>query len=228
MKRVYVLIIILFGISAGVLSAQEFQTAESFFNSVCQFYGTVDDYVATVIITNDGVDTKGEMLFKYPNKVRINYSDPENQVLVMDGKRFALYLPAWRVTMIQDIRGGSSSGGAGLATREGLQLLKNRYKVSYLDSYQTVPLDENDTTPVIKLKMDWKSTREGFRTLELAIDPKTKLIRRISGITRDSKLVKIDILKIRTNQNIPDARFEYEAPPEGSIVNDFIFDTSTE
>ena len=76
--------------------------------------------------------------------------------------------------------------------------------------------------------MDWKSTREGFRTLEIAIDPKTKLVRRISGITIDSKLVRIDILKIRINQNIPDARFEYEAPPEGSIVNDFIFDTSTE
>ncbi len=230
MKRIYILIIILFGIAAGGLSAQDFQTAESFFNSVCQVYAAINDYVSSVVINNDGEKSSGEMLFKYPNKVRINYTDPENQVLVMDGTRFALYLPKLRVTMVQNIKNDSSSGSGGidLMTREGLQLLKTGYKVSYLESYQSVPLDEGDNTQVIKLKMDWKTTREGFRTLEIAVDPKTRLIRRISGITRDSKLVRIDIIKMKINQNIPDSRFDFEIPPEGHVVNDFIYDTSEE
>jgi outer membrane lipoprotein-sorting protein len=226
LKRLILTIIAFFIYTVSFTAAQDFQTAETLFDSVAAAYAGINDYEATITITNGDDVSDAVMYYKFPNKMRVNYKKPEDQVLVVDADRLALYLPGQRVTLVQDLRGRNMGSGLNLGSREGLILLKRGYKISYLENPSAVSLDENDPTKVIKLKLDWRSSDQGFRTIELAIDEKTKMIRRISGVTRESESVIIDFLKIKVNQNIPDSRFDYEIPPEGNVVDDFIFDTS--
>ena len=75
---------------------------------------------------------------------------------------------------------------------------------------------------VVKLKLSSRSTSEGFRQLEIAID-RGNLIRRVSGLTVGFKEHRFDFLNIRTNQNIPDARFEYDSPPFANVYQNFLY-----
>ncbi|MBN1648121.1 MAG: outer membrane lipoprotein carrier protein LolA [Spirochaetales bacterium] len=225
MKKYIFAIVITLCLTAG-LAAQDYQTAETLFDSVAAVYAAIDDYEADVSITSGDNASKAVMYYKFPSKMRVNYDEPEDQVLVVDAERLALYLPDQHVTLVQDLRGRNIGNATTLGSREGLSLLKRGYKIAYLESPDPVQLDDKTPVKVIKLKLDWRSADQGFRTIELAIDFKTKMIRRISGVTRESEFVQIDFIKIKTNQNIPDSRFDYEIPPEGHVVDDFIFDTS--
>ena len=49
------------------------------------------------------------------------------------------------------------------------------------------------------------------------------LIRRLVGITKNYDELVMDFKNIRINQNIPDARFDYESPPSSYEINNFIY-----
>ena len=99
---------------------------------------------------------------------------------------------------------------------------KNNYSISYLVGPQAVPLDNFSEELVVKLKLSSRSTSEGFRQLEIAID-RGNLIRRVSGLTVGFKEHRFDFLNIKTNQNIPDARFEYDSPPFANVYQNFLY-----
>jgi len=51
------------------------------------------------------------------------------------------------------------------------------------------------------------------------------MIRRITGVTLNNKTVELTLNNIRVNQNIPDARFEYDSPSSSNNFNNFLFGT---
>ena len=110
-----------------------------------------------------------------------------------------------------------------LATEQGLELMKSRYSVAYLDSQDPVPLDEESEEMVRKLKLEWRTIDEGFRELTLSIN-EDLLIRRISGVTSGFQQIQLDFEKILTNQNVPEGKFRYESPPSANVINNFIFE----
>jgi outer membrane lipoprotein-sorting protein len=36
---------------------------------------------------------------------------------------------------------------------------------------------------------------------------------------------RLDFLNVRTNQNIPDARFDYDSPPSANVYRGFLFES---
>jgi hypothetical protein len=75
---------------------------------------------------------EGVLFYKKPNLLRINFTKPADQVLVVDGEKLVLYIPELRVIMEQRLKKRSSAGVASLASAQGLNLLKKRYSISYL------------------------------------------------------------------------------------------------
>ena len=226
MKNKIKTILCLLLFTAGLLSAEDIMTATAYFNQISENYGVVEDYQADIEITKAGTTMKGILFYKSPDKIRINFSEPEDQVLSLDGEMLSVYIPQYRVIMEQKLEKTSGiSGVSSITTQKGLKLLKKNYSIAYLKTPDQVRLneEESDSEMVVKLKLIWKSTDESFRKIELSIG-ESKLIRRMTGYTDDYDEIIFDFSNIIINQNIPDARFKFDGPANANIYKNFLFE----
>ena len=208
-------------LASGALG-QEVVTAESYFGAVAETYAGVDDYEATFRFRHADAVSTGSISYKHPNKLRLDFEQPEGQVLVSDGELLTVYYPSLDVIFEQELS-DRGTGGADLASREGLRALRQNYAIAYLVGPDPAPLEEEDDEPVTKLKLTSSNPSEGFRQLELSISA-SNLIRRVTGITINMQERVFDFTDIRINQAIPDARFDYESPPDANVFTDFLFE----
>ncbi|MCL1817700.1 MAG: outer-membrane lipoprotein carrier protein LolA [Spirochaetaceae bacterium] len=207
-------------ISALPLPAQEITTAENFFDQVAEVYGEIRDYIAKVTITQEKETMNGTLYYKTPNLLRIDFTSPAEQVLVTDGAKLTVYIPLYRVVMSQTLRRRSA---ASLATKQGLVMLRRNYSIAFLEGPNKVPLDGPSSIPVTKLKLIWRTNSEGFREMVLAINSQN-MICRIDAVTIGYQKIQFNFEDIRINQNIPDARFKYDAPASANVQENFLFE----
>ncbi len=234
-RRIIALLLTLFALLP--LSAQDILTAERFLAKVGEVYQAMEDYTALVSIETGRSSMEAKALFKAPNLMRLDFSVPEEQIIVFNGDTLTVYLPEYRAVLSQTVTSESSSGGASLASAAGLSILRRNYAVSYLASPTPLPLDEvsiegegTDETEssveaemVIKLVLSRRSLSEGFREIHLAVDPATLHIRRIEGTTIANENVRFNFYDIKPNQGIADALFTYEKQPSANFYDNFLY-----
>lgn len=221
-------LVFLIALAAGFsLGAQELETAFDYFDRVSERYGTIKDYTADITISQsirNGEDlSQGRIFYKAPNLLRIDFSVPRDQVIVVDDKTLQIFLPRHDVVMVQALRQHNDASLAAMANSQGLALMKKGYSIGYLDSPAPVPLDEGSEEMVVKLRLEWRSTEQGYRQLILSIG-EDLLIKRIEGITPEYSEVSFNFSNIRINQNIPETRFEYEPPASAYEIENFLFE----
>lgn len=213
----------LFCFAASSIFGQEIIPASSFFNSLSNGYGQIDDYMADLVITKEGITLEGVVFYKTPNLLRINFTQPADQVIVVNNENLMIYLPEQNVVMTQKLREKSEATLAAMVSEKGLRLLSQGYSISYLASPEPEPLEEGSTEMVVKLRLEWRTTDEGFRQIIMSVG-EDNMIRRMEGLTITYETVVFDFKNIRTNQNIPEKRFEYDSPPSAYEMNNFLFD----
>ena len=76
------------------LSAQVITTASAYFKTISDYYASFKDYEATIEITADKKEMAGKVSYKRPNLLRIDFANPENQVIVFNGDMLTIYLPS--------------------------------------------------------------------------------------------------------------------------------------
>ena len=212
-------------LSLNFLFGQEIITAEKYLEMVSEQYGAIRDYEANVAIRSGSNDMTGTVSHLSPSFLRIDFSRPADQVIVFNGELLTVYLPEFRAVLSQSINQSrrSAVAGAGLASAQGLTLLRRNYVPSYDTGPAPVPLENNSRERVVKLRLTRRSVSEGFREIILSIHPDTKLIRRIEGRTIADSDVRFDFTNVKTNQGIPEQRFIYDAPPSANLYNNFLF-----
>ena len=210
-------------VSSVSLQAQELLTSPAFFDQVAQRYGTIEDYTADVVISNENTVSRGVLFFRAPNMVRIDFEVPSEQIIVSDGKRLQVFIPRYNVVLSQELRQRSDESLASFASEQGLRLLRQNYSIAYLDSPGMVPLDPQSDVMVTKLRLNWRNSTEGYRQLVLSIDG-DMVIRRISGVTADYREVQFDFRNVQLNTGIPESRFDYRGPASANTVHDFLFE----
>ena len=128
-----------------------------------------------------------------------------------------MYLPLSNATLIQEVDKDASSTSAAdagnLATPQGLYLMNRYYFIAYENGQDAEPLDEGSSEMVVKLILTRKTVAEGFTTINLAINPDTKLIRRIRAVTPSEEVFEFSFTQYILNTNIPDVRFH-----DGNVV----------
>ena len=207
-----------------ISSAQEqIVTANEFLSIVSAKYGEINDYEANVTITKGKEKMNGIIYYKTPSLLRINFDNPKEQVLVVDKEKLVIYIPKYRVIMQQKLKKKGGASGAGMASSEGLKILRQNYTVAYLESPDYVPLEEGSGEMVIKLKFVWRSADEGFRQLVMSVG-EDLLIRRMLCVTADYTEMQFDFTDIKTNEGIPDTRFDYDSPASANIFENFLFE----
>lgn len=222
LQTIFIVIILLLG---GIvqLSAQNITTAASFFQSVSEYYGTIRDYEATMNITAGRSQMQGQVSFKRPNLLRIDFSNPKEQVILFNGDTLTIHLPGISSNLKQSVSSSSDQAGMNLATPQGLALLSRYYSVAYEVGQAPVPLSESNPEQVIKLILYPRNSSEGFRRIKLAIVPETKLIRQVEALTTQGQTFVFYFYNYSLNQNIPDQRFVYDAPSDANNFNNFLF-----
>lgn len=224
--RIIILTLCLLAVG-GVAYSQEIRTATQFFDALAQRYTGIVDYSARISMSREDAGYAGNLFYRAPNQIRINFDDPEDQVLVSDGRLLKVYIPEYNVVLQQALGERSTNEGEGtgaaLATQEGLTLMREGYSIAYLDSPDPVPLEEGSDELVTKLRLDWRVSSEGFRQLTLSIT-EDLLIRRIEAVTVGYEEITFDFTDIVLNEGIPTTRFEYEAPASANVYTDFLFE----
>lgn len=224
MKKRIFLASLAFLLAAFGLFGQEIVTAEQFFNKVSDKYATINDYEASIQISSGTQPMNGKLSFKAPALLRIDFSQPAEQVIVFDGQRLVVYIPQYRAVLQQETGANSiGAGAAALASRDGLSMMKRTYSLAWESSPQPVPLDTGSQEMVQRLMLARKSATEGFKTIRLSISPDTLLIRRIEGWTVANEKITFDFTMIKLNQGIPATRFLYDAPASANVYNNFLF-----
>ena len=205
------------------LAAQEIVTAEQYFSQVSARYAQVSDYEAKISI-GVGKDTmKGDLIFKTPNLLRIDFSSPPDQVIAFDGQTLTVYIPGYSAILSQTMADKPGAGSASLATREGLAMLRRNYSVTFESNPAPAPLDGAPGEQAVTLLLNRTSASEGFKTIKLYVTPDTRLIRRIEGWTIAGDKLTFDFTGIKTNVGIPATRFEYDSPASANVYNNFLF-----
>ncbi len=205
------------------LSAQDILTATDYFDRISEQYSDIYSYQATVTITRDDTVMYGDLYYRSPNRLRIDFENPDDQVLLVDGSLLTIYIPRHSVIMQQQLKRNSSASGAAMVTGKGLDLMKRNYSIAFLEGPDPVPLEEGSGMLVRKLKLVWRSPDAGFRQLILSVT-EAGYIRRIEGITHTYDKLQFDFTGIAINVGIPYRRFEYDSPGTANIFNNFLFE----
>lgn len=221
-KSRFTAVLIMLSALSSAVSAQE--TATSFFEQVSERYKSIQDYTADLVITRGDTVQTAKVWYKSPNLLRLDFEEPEGMVIAVDGDLLQVWVPDYSVTFSQPLRRDSQAQMATLTSSSGLELIKKYYTISYDPVPGRVPLDPGSSEEVIKIKAEWKSNNEGFRRLKMSIDADTRLIRRVTGVTTTNEEITFDFTNFVLNPDIPDARFQYDSPPTGNTIENFLFD----
>jgi len=209
-------------LSSALVFSQSILTASAFFQSVSEQYGTIKDYEATVAITAGKTSMSGKVSFKRPEMLRIDFTDPQDQVILFNGDDLKIYLPGASAVLEQTVN-SSGTGGANLATPQGLNLMSRYYTIAYETGQDPVPLAEGSDEMVVNLILHRRTSSEAFRQIKLSINPQTKLIRRVVAVTPQSETFTFDFSNYKLNSGISEQRFMYDPPSSANSYNNFLF-----
>jgi outer membrane lipoprotein-sorting protein len=201
--------------------AQNITTASAYFKSVSEYYGTLKDYEVDFEIKMDKQETAGVLSFKAPDLLRMDYTNPKEQVIVFNGELLTVYLPNSSAVLQQQVQDNESA--VSLSTPQGLALLSRYYTVAYETGQNAEPLEEGSDEMVIKFILSRKSTAEAFRYIKIAVTASSNLIRRIEAVTPKGEEFIFNFYDYKLNQGITDQRFIYDAPPSANNINNFLF-----
>ena len=205
------------------VSAQQVLTAREFFDTVAANYAGIEDYTADMVWRDERGTMRGTLTYKRPNLVRIDFTQPADQLLVSNGQRLMIYVPSQNVRLVQNLRSQVGGAPGGMATAEGLALMRRNYSIAYLEGPEPVPLTSGSSTYVTKLRLDRRQASESFRELILSVD-ENGFIRQIEGTKVDWEIVVMELSDIRINQRISTQLFDAEGDSSASIEENFLYD----
>ena len=202
--------------------AQEILTADLFMRQLSARYSEIKDYEAELVVTTERQTMKGVVAYKAPTLMRVDFSEPAEQVIVYNGTMLTVYVPELRAKLTQQT---GTTNATAAASGEGLRMLTRSYSAVYESGPIPTPLPDSEMEMVIRLVLSRLTVAEGFRTITLSVDPEAMLIRRMEGVTLAGDLITYDYLNTRVNQGINDMRFLYDSPASANTYNNFLFST---
>ena len=117
--------------------------------------------------------------------MRMDYTNPEEQVICFNGDVLTIYIrEPPEAVLQQQVTPGSSNSATSLSTPQGLSLMSRYYTIQYETGQNAEPLEDGSDEMVVKLILSPKKTAsEAFKYIKLAINAETKIIRRIDAVT---------------------------------------------
>ncbi len=190
----------------------------------------VKDFSASFKWIQDDKIQTGTVLFKNPQKMRMDFSDPKGQVIVTNGYEFWVYLENMNLVLQQDLmakeKKTEDDGKVSvvespiLINPVGFDKFIKEYAIEYHENKSLT--DYTDGTKVYQFKLiKWRSSQNGFNVVYLTVQP-DGLTRKVEGITAAYKKVVLEFDNYAINQGISELKFEFDKPTHANTVNNFI------
>lgn len=208
---------------SALVFAQNITTASAYFKTVSEYYATIKDYEVDFEIKMDNKETKGKISYKAPDLLRLDYSNPEEQVIVFNGDTLTIYLPESSAVLQQQINPSSGAAAANATTSQGLSLLSRYYSVAYETGQEAEVLDDESDEKVIKFILTRRNSSEAFKYIKIAINAQTKLIRRMEAVTPKGEQFLFNFYDYQLNLGLTEQRFIYDPPSSANNYNNFLF-----
>lgn len=223
MKKLILSICVLFLVS--LLSAQGITTASAYFKTISEYYASLKDYEVDFEITIDKKETAGVLSYKAPDLLRLDYSNPKDQVICFNGDLLTVYLPESSAVLMQQVSTENSAAAslAAGATGQGLALMSRYYTVAYESGQNAEPLDEGSDEMVVKFILSKKTNAEAFRYIKVCVNVETKLIRRVEAVTSKGETFVFNFYDYKIDEGISEQRFVYDAPSSANNYNNFLY-----
>ncbi|MCR5285421.1 MAG: outer membrane lipoprotein carrier protein LolA [Treponema sp.] len=221
MKKLLLFVGILF--INSFLFSQGITTASAYFKTISEYYAGLKDYECDFEIKIERQESAGTLSYKAPDLIRLDYTNPEEQVICFNGETLSIYLAETTTGLQQQVTPGSSASAASIGSAQGLSLMSRYYSVAYETGQDPEPLDAESDEMVVKFLLTKKSAAEAFRYIKVAVSADTKLIRRIEAVTSKGETFLFNFYEYKLNQGIADQRFVYEIPSKANVYNNFLF-----
>ena len=104
MKKVsFLFAISIFAFFSNQLVAQNITTASAYFKTISEYYASLKDYEVDFEMKVDKKESAGKISYKNPDLLRMDYSNPEEQVIVFNGDMLVIYLPGSSAVLQQQV-----------------------------------------------------------------------------------------------------------------------------
>jgi outer membrane lipoprotein carrier protein len=172
------------------------------------------DFVQDVFVplTERNYHSRGKMFHRSPDRFLMRFSDPQGDIVVVDGRRVWMYYPSTdprQVTVFPLSQEGqqadlyreflSNAGERYVATRNGAEAVAGR-------PAQGLTLVPRGQSP--------------YKTVRIWVDDQDSLVRRFEITEQNGTVRKIEMTGLRPNVALADALFQF-SPPAGVQVHEF-------
>ena len=151
----------------------------------------------------------GTLYQREPDRFLMDFSDPEGDLIVSDGRHFWMYFPS--VDAKQVVRVPRRSQGLDLQA-QFIGDVVERFDATYHGTEEV----RGRTTHVMTL-----DPREplGYRLLKVWIDDQDHLVRRFELTEENGNVRHMELSDVTVNPTLPDSLFEFTPPADAIIVS---------
>lgn len=214
-----------------IYSQDELVSAKDLLQSFSDnFKKNVKDYEADIKWYQDDSVLVGKIYFKNPQKLRINFTDPNKQIICTNGYTLWVFIDYLNLTLKQEILQKEKSKTTEGKTQAivnpllinpmGYDKFLSNYSIEYYGG--KTKSQYKDGKMVYKMRLiRWKSSKYGFNSLIITVED-NGLIRRVEGVTAALRKIVLEIDNIKLNIGISDNFFDYQPPSYANTLENFI------
>lgn len=157
-------------------------------------------------------DGSGTWYQKGPGRFKMDFADPEGDVIVADGRHLWLYYPSTHPDQVIRSAIDANVTGAGMVDLQG------RIFDEADSAYAAVLEDAEDVKGHATWRIALTPTGESpYRRVRVWVDQESFLVRRFEILEENETVRTVILDELRPNESIADSVFEF-VPPEGSDV----------
>ena len=186
--------------------------------SMTDMFNSIDDYTADFNWINGDVSYLGVIKYKKPDKILLEFDEPEEQKIVSNGNVLYIYIPYLKVVAQQSLSESTESMILSTASESGLSKLFDEYSFSF---YDTSTLQPFGGTNAYHLKLNQKRPKVGFKQMDFWVS-EDGLILQSNGVSPNEVEVSLTFSNIRLNEELPDYIFDFEVPADAQIIRNII------
>ena len=148
-----------------------------------------------------------------PSRFRMDFSEPEEDLIVSDGEHLWLYYPSTHPGQVIRSELGAGGRGAPMVDLQGriFQVARTRYDVRYAGR------DTLAGAPVHRVELEPRSEAADYRRVGVWIDAESLLVRRLVFEDRSETVRTVTLDDIRTGVSLPDSLFRFRVPPDAEV-----------
>ena len=155
----------------------------------------------------------GTMVMKSPDKFYIEYSNPEKQTVVTDGKKVWFYVESTKQVIVQDVKDIKQKDNIFFNFGSFIKTLKEDYdsivlKGEKVNSRRTVCFESKP-----------KSAESEFTKIAFWIDRELWLPVRITVFFNETSTITVDFNNIKVNEDVDDSKFNFKVTNEMSVIS---------